>query len=109
ITVNSDKVVIEDTVINEHVKETDVKLQWLTSLNAELKNESRISIDNGNWDLNLISNMQHDTKIYYGSDESEFRGWISSTYGEKHPANQIVYNVKSKSNEIKIKTILTKV
>lgn len=109
INVNSDKVVIEDTIINEHVKETDVKLQWLTSLNAELKNESRISIDNGNWDLNLISNMQHDTKIYYGSDESEFRGWISSTYGEKHPANQIVYNVKSKSNEIKIKTILTKV
>lgn len=104
----SSKVVIEDTVINKSNKKTDVKLQWLTPLITNLSDDNNVSIDKDNWTLSLISDLEHSTKIYYGNDENEFRGWISSTYGEKHPANQIVSNVKSNESEIKVKTIITK-
>lgn len=109
IILDSKKVTIEDNIINKKIKDTDIKLQWLTPLNAELLDNDNVSIDHKIWMLNLTSNLKSDTNIYYGDTEDEFRGWISSTYGEKHPANQIVYNVQSKSAEIKIKTILTKV
>lgn len=104
----SNKVVIEDTVINKSTQNTDIKVQWLTPLNTYLTENNNVSINNDIWKLSLLSDLDHNTRIYYGNDESEFRGWISSTYGEKHPANQIVFNMKSNAAEIKVKTIITK-
>src|SRR5699024_5874048 len=62
----SSKVVIEDNVINKSNKKTDVKLQWLTPLSANLSDDNNVSIDKDNWTLSLISDLEHSTKIYYG-------------------------------------------
>lgn len=108
ITLSKETVIIEDQVINEKGLDTDVKLQWLTPLSALLNEHNSIMIDQDNWKLDITSNQKSNTQVYYGSDD-EYRGWISSTYGEKHPANQIVYKIQSNSEEIYIKSILTKI
>ena len=109
IILNINNVIIKDTIINKKNKDTDIKLQWLTPLDAKRKDNNTILLDNQIWKLSFDSVTENNMRIYYGDYKNDFRGWISSTYGEKHPANQIVYNINSDKEKIEVQTTLTKI
>lgn len=107
INVSRYEVIISDQIINENEFDTDVKLQWLTELNSKKSKENTVSIDDNKWKLKISTDLEGTIQIYKGS-KNDFRGWVSSTYGEKHPANQVIYHTNSSSKSILIRSIISK-
>ncbi|WP_342388771.1 alginate lyase family protein [Salinicoccus bachuensis] len=107
VTIGYNEVVIIDQIVAPSDKDiADFKLQWLTELDVKVK-ENQLKLGEDEWKMTFASDNGGELITYYGSEEP-FRGWVSSTYGEKHAANQIIYHTKTSNRSYNIKTILSK-
>ncbi|RAI79922.1 hypothetical protein BFS35_010735 [Macrococcoides goetzii] len=97
INLKSDEIIIEDIVKNLD-ESSSLNLQWLTERDIIKKNNNSLIIDNKLLLKVETKNNLH-LETYYGS-LLPFKGWSSSTYGEIHEANQIVFNLKGQKKVI---------